>query len=262
LTTLTDFEALLQVPFHDPALLREALTHSSYANEMEQPGRDNERLEFLGDAIIGFITAEMLFRRYGAASEGDLTRLRSALVKAESLAMLAQECRLGDFLLMGKGEEARGGRKRINTLCRAFEALVGAMYLDRGMERVRDFLLPALGRLLDYIISHGLDQDARSLLQERSQAELHITPAYRVTDTVGPEHEKEYHVEVLIKELILGQGRGASKRLASHAAARDALQRLETQGWSAEVQALAAAPPDADPAPGSNLNPASDAGSG
>ncbi len=229
---LNEFEEIIDVPFIDPGLLRRALTHRSFVNEVEDDMRDNERLEFLGDAVLDFIVADMLFRRFPEMAEGELTQLRAALVRTESLAMLAGDIRLGDFLLMGKGEAHSGGRERLNNLCRGFEALIGAMYMDRGVDVVRDFVLPPLRRLLDYVLEHDLHKDARSMLQERSQAELRVTPTYRVVESVGPDHEKEFMVEVLVADFVIGAGAGSSKRAGAQSAARDALDRVKEEGWS------------------------------
>ncbi len=227
-----EFQVALGLRFRDSTLLQEALTHRSYANENKiDKLPDNERLEFLGDAILDFETAEFLFRRFPDMTEGELTRLRSALVKTESLAQLGSELRLGDFVLVGKGEEQSGGRARLNILCRTFEALVGALYLDQGRQALQEFLLPRLEQLLDHILQENLHRDARSELQERSQSELGITPKYRIVDILGPDHEKEYLVEVIIEGKAIGRGSGGSKRIASQAAARDALQKIEQAGW-------------------------------
>ncbi len=243
---LHEFEAIIGVKFNDPALLRQALTHRSFINEAEEPLSDNERLEFLGDAILDFVIGDMMYRRFPDVNEGDLTQLRAALVKTDSLAKLAYDVRLGEFLLIGRGEEARGGRTRITNLCRGFEAVIGAIYMDRGLERTKDFLLPRFSELLDFVLEHSLHKDARSILQERSQADLHITPLYRVIDVVGPEHEKEYAVQVMVGHVVLGAGKGASKRTASQAAARDGLAHVVESGWSAEVLALIPAEDETD----------------
>ena len=134
-THLKEFEDLIGVHFQETELLHRALTHRSFVNEVEEDMRDNERLEFLGDAVLDLIVADMLFRRFPDISEGELTQLRAALVRTDSLAELAIECRLGEYLFIGRGEENSGGRTRITNLCRGFEALVGAIYLDRGMDR-------------------------------------------------------------------------------------------------------------------------------
>lgn len=226
------FEAIIGIEFHDPALLTQALTHRSFVNENEGDGdgRDNERLEFLGDAVLDLIVADMLYRKYPHVDEGELTQLRAALVKTESLAHLGANCRLGEFLRIGHGEELTGGRGRLTILCRAFEAVIGAIYLDQGMEAVVEFVVPPLLALLDDIIDRGAHIDARSELQERIQARLNITPDYRVTSAEGPEHEKEFRVEVAIGDRLMGSGIGGSKRAAAQEAARAALKQLEAEG--------------------------------
>lgn len=236
---LQDFQSILDMRFQNPQLLRRALTHRSFVNESEDVIRDNERLEFLGDAVLDFIVADMLFRRFPDVTEGELTQLRSALVRTDSLAMLASECHLGEYLFMGKGEANSGGRDRLNNLCRGLEAVIGAMYIDSGVQAVRAFILPRFERLLAYILEHSLHKDARSMLQERSQAELRFTPVYRLVDSAGPDHEKEFFVEVIVGEdVILGSGTGHSKRAAAQAAARTALQSLEADGWPPPVEEL------------------------
>jgi ribonuclease III len=232
---ISQFQALIGVHFLDPNMLRRALTHRSFVNEVGEDMRDNERLEFLGDAILDFVVADMLFRLFPDVSEGELTQLRAALVRTESLALLGSEIQLGEYLLIGKGEENSGGRTRTNNLCRGFEALIGAIYLDRGIETVREFSLPRLNVLLEYVLENDLHKDARSMLQERSQAELRFTPIYRLADANGPDHEKEFLVEVLIGEIVLGKGIGSSKRTAAQSAARIALKQLEEVGWPEEA---------------------------
>ncbi|MGB1287098.1 MAG: ribonuclease III [Aggregatilineales bacterium] len=231
-TKLNDFQQILDLQFTNPALLRRALTHPSFANEADDAIRDNERLEFLGDAILDFLIAAMLFERFPDISEGDMTQLRSALVRADSLAQLATNVNLGNFLLMGRGEEKSGGRERINNLCRGFEALIGAMYVDSGLDAVRAFALPRFIELLDYILENSLHLDARSILQERSQAELFFTPVYHLNDVLGPLHEQEFIVDVMIVDEIIGTGHGNNKRAAAQDAARVALEILEDKGWS------------------------------
>lgn len=238
---LNQYQAVIGLHFLNPTLLQRALTHRSFANEAEATIRDNERLEFLGDAILDFIVADMLFRRFPDTPEGELTQLRAALVRTESLAILARDIRLGDFLLIGKGEERSGGRERTNNLCRGYEALIGSIYLDRGLEATREFCLPALGILLDYVIENDLHKDARSMLQELSQADLRITPTYRLKETTGPDHDREFVLEVLIAGVAIGDGVGTSKRIAAQNAARSCLKQIETQGWSDSVRRAASA---------------------
>ncbi|PJF20742.1 MAG: ribonuclease III, partial [Phototrophicales bacterium] len=219
-------------------LLTQALTHRSFVNEYdgEEEIRDNERLEFLGDAILDVIVADMLFKRFPDVSEGELTQLRAALVKTESLAMLATQFQLGEYLRIGRGEENSGGRERPNNLCRGFEAVIGAMYLDGGIQTVEEFVMPSLLELLDYVLENNLHIDARSELQERTQATLSITPSYRVAGADGPDHAKEFHVEVTIGDVVIGTGIGTSKRAAAQEAARVALQHLEEKGFPEGVE--------------------------
>jgi len=233
-----EFEEIIGVRFRQPELLRRALTHRSFVNEVEEDLRDNERLEFLGDAVLDFVVADMLFRRFPDVSEGELTQLRAALVRTDSLAILAADCELGDYLLMGKGEVNSGGRTRVNNLCRGFEAVVGAVYIDSGLDAVKHFVTERLESLLEYILENDLHKDARSMLQERSQAELRFTPVYRVVDASGPDHEKEFFIEVVVGDIVIGSGNGTSKRAAAQAAARSALQQLEDVGWPEEAQVV------------------------
>lgn len=228
---LDDFQARLDVRFNDPALLRQALTHRSYINEHEDEGlEDNERLEFLGDAVLDFLTGDMLYRDFPRMPEGELTRLRAALVRTEALASLGAQCGLGEMLFIGKGEESSGGRERQNNLCRGFEAVIGALYLDGGLEAVKDFVLPRLKEMIQGVLDEAINKDARSQLQEWSQAHLSVTPLYRTVSASGPDHDKEFEIEVSIGERIIGRGVGKSKQAASQAAARAGLELLEREG--------------------------------
>lgn len=224
----SEFEKLLGIQFRQPQLLTTALTHSSFVNEYDgaDEPRDNERLEYLGDAVLALVAADLLFNRYPHLSEGGLTQLRAALVKAESLAKFAEQLQLGKFLRFGVGEERSGGRERQSTLCSAFEAVIGAIYLDRGMAVVERFLTPLLLELLDEVLDKRLHLDARSELQERLQAQQQPPPQYRIMGSSGPEHDKRFSVEVGSGDDVLGSGVGKSKRAAAQAAARDALLRL------------------------------------
>lgn len=236
--TQTPFEEILGVEFHNLDLLTQALTHRSFVNEYdgEEEVRDNERLEFLGDAILDVVVADMLFKKFPDVSEGELTQLRAALVKTESLAFLATQFKLGEYLRIGRGEENSGGRERPNNLCRGFEAVIGAMYLDGGFRTVEAFIMPSLLELLDYVLENNLHIDARSELQERTQATLSITPNYRVAGADGPDHAKEFHVEVTLGDVVIGLGIGTSKRAAAQEAARVALQHLEEKGFPEQVE--------------------------
>lgn len=215
--------------FQEQHLLLEALTHRSYVYETpNQEIAPNERLEFLGDAILAFLSAESLFRTYPTLSEGELTDTRAALVKTPTLASFARDLHLGEYLRLGRGEERSGGRRRDPLLAAAFEALLGALYLDRGLDAVRLFLLPLLEQEGQRVISIGRLKDDKSLLQEMAQAHLSVTPNYRVVAEEGPAHNRQYTVEVVLGSEVVGRGQGRNKQRAEQEAARLA---LEASGW-------------------------------
>ena len=227
---MSEREKILGLSFEDKTLLLRALTHRSYLNE--NPDfilEDNERLEFLGDAVLDFLTAEYLYHRFPEMQEGNLTSLRAALVRTESLANLAHKINLGRCLYLGHGEEAGGGRRRQAVLCGAFEALVGALYLDQGLAAVEDLVKPLFDPAIERILADDLDKDPKSMLQELSQAELEITPRYRTAGESGPDHAKEFVVEAMIGERVYGRGTGRSKQAAARAAAQDALVQLRRE---------------------------------
>lgn len=229
MSDMTALQTRLGVQFKDLSLLQRALTHRSYLNEHpEHALEDNERLEFLGDAVLDFVAGAWLYNRFPEMDEGRLTRLRAGLVRTETLAEFAQRYALGSTLLLGRGEAESGGRTRHKNLCGAFEALVGALYLDQGMTAARAFVEPLFGPALDNILNYAGDKDAKSLLQEWSQAELNLTPIYRTIASRGPDHAKEFTVAVMIGSTMCGQGSGTSKQTAAQAAARQALEALET----------------------------------
>jgi ribonuclease-3 len=225
--TLAQFEHLADLSFGDRSLLLRALTHPSYLNEHPQEGLDdNQRLEFLGDAVLDFLSGDLLYQRFPEAPEGRLTRLRAALVRTETLASFAVECHIGAALLLGHGEEESGGRQRITNLCAAFEAVMGALYLDQGLEAVRQYVNPLFDRELEHIQHLELDKDAKSRLQEWCQANLNLTPVYRTLDSRGPDHAKEFTVAVYAGNRLLAEGVGQSKQSAAQQAARLALEVL------------------------------------
>ncbi len=221
------FAQRLGLKFHDFRLLIRALTHRSYLNEHREALEDNERLEFLGDAILDFLVGEWLYHRFPEMKEGDLTRIRAALVCREQLAAFARQIGLGNAMLLGHGEDANGGRERDTLLSATFEAVVGALYLDSGLDAVRAFLMPLLEPAITQILEQRLDEDPKSLLQEWVQAHGYTSPTYRTVKTDGPDHQRRFHVEVLVGDTPWGRGSGPSKREATKAAARDALQRIE-----------------------------------
>lgn len=227
---LDRLQETLGVRFHCVATLEEALTHSSFGNEYpEGHAPDNQRLEFLGDAILNFVVGEWLFSRYRDATEGELTGLRADVVRTESLAAIAKELDLGAYLRMGRGEAAAGGAERPANLCAAFEAVVGAIYLDQGLERVMAWVRAILVARETEIEAWRRTKDAKSRLQERVQATWRITPAYRIVHEEGPDHAKCFTAQVLVGDQVWGEGSGLSKQAAQQAAAEDAL--LKAHLW-------------------------------
>jgi ribonuclease-3 len=225
---LQDHIARLGVTFNDVSLLQRALTHRSYLNEHpDETLEDNERLEFLGDSVLDFIAAEWLYERFPEMSEGNLTRLRAGLVRNETLAGYASAIGIDDMLLLGKGEEESGGRGRLRNLGGAFEAVAGALYLDQGAEAVRQFVRPWFIPVLDDMLREQSDKDAKSRLQEWSQANLSLTPTYRTVQVTGPDHEREFTLEVVIGSRVYGVGKGRNKQVAAQAAAQAALESIE-----------------------------------
>ena len=224
-------EDLLGYRFKHPELLERALTHSSYANElggMENGIRDNERLEFLGDAVLGLVISDLLFRST-PEDEGALTRAKSHLVSARSQALVAPRYRLGEFLRLGRGEEKDGGRTKGSLLANALEAVVGAVYLDGGMGAARRLITEAFGgELRAYDGERLLRDDPKSYLQELLQARELPAPAYAVVETSGPDHSKDFIVELRVGASALVRGRGRSKKSAEQAAARSAIAKIET----------------------------------
>lgn len=224
---LADFQKTLGVTFNELSLLEQALVHSSYINENPAfTSGHNERLEFLGDAVLGSIVAEELYRENPDFTEGEMTRLRAALVRRDTLARVARGIRLGDFLYMGKGEEASGGRDKTANLAGALEAVIAAVYLDRGAAAAGDFVLGLLDKEWAKVIHRGTAVDYKSKLQELAQSRFQSTPAYRLIAEAGPDHDKIFTVEVMAQDMVLGTGTGKSKKQAETEAARSALEQL------------------------------------
>jgi ribonuclease-3 len=220
-------EEALDIHFQDPALLSLALTHRSYIYETQGEGRaSNERLEFLGDSILAFIGTDFLYNTFPDLSEGELTDVRATLVRTDTLATFARDLSLGSYLIMGKGEKHSGGGKRV--LASAFEAVLGAIYLDQGIEIARQFLLPRIEPMAINIVTKRLFKDNKSLFQELAQARDGITPVYRLVNQEGPSHDREFTVEVMLGDEVVGQGQGRNKQTAEQEAAHAALQH---RGW-------------------------------
>lgn len=225
---LSVLEEKLGFPFRDHSLLSRAMTHRSYLNENpDMVLEDNERLEFLGDAVLDFVVGAFLYHKYPEMDEGELTSLRAALVRTKSLAEFAQLWGLGGFLRLGYGEAENGGRERLPILCAAFEALIGAIYLDQGLVMVQSLVKPLIEPALVNILEESLHKDAKSEFQVWAQAHFNITPRYVVVHTDGPDHAKEFTVQVLVGEQMWGVGNGRSKQRAAQAAARNALLKAE-----------------------------------
>jgi ribonuclease-3 len=229
----------LGVKFHDSSLLQQALVHRSYLNESANlpPSASNERLEFLGDAILGLVIAEELYRRFPEATEGRLTEMRASLVRGATLARIGEQLRLGDYLVLGRGEDRTGGRGRAINLGRALEALIGAYYLDAGLAATRRMLLRLIGPELEAAAS-GPEIDPKSFLQQLAQGNLRVTPEYVTVATEGPEHERAFVVEVRLGAEVAGTGRGRNKRLAQQEAARSALASLSQTALRPEGEGL------------------------
>jgi len=220
-------EETLGIHFENQSLLQQALTHRSYIYETAGEGlSSNERLEFLGDSILAFISADYLYRAFPDLNEGELSDLRAALVRRETLATFAQEINLGNFLLMGKGEQSSGVSQRV--LASAFEAVLGALFLDQGMKVVQQYLMPQLEPFAQNIVSKRLFKDQKSLFQEQAQAHVGITPTYRLASQEGPSHNREFTVEVLLGDEVAGKGQGRNKQAAEQEAAHAALL---SRGW-------------------------------
>jgi ribonuclease-3 len=210
--------------FRDPSLLARALTHRSYLNEHPEITEDNERLEFLGDAVLDFIVGAWVYHRFPEMPEGDLTKMRSAIVRNDQLAAFARRLELGRSLRLGRGEFSSGGYQRDNLLGSAFEALIGAVYLDAGLEAVQAFVRPLLEEARESILTEV--SDPKSHLQEWAQSQKMGAPRYKTIASSGPDHAKEFEVEVEIGEQGLGRGRGSSKHAAEQSAAQNALESL------------------------------------
>jgi ribonuclease-3 len=214
----------LTLPFQNPSLLTRALTHRSYVNENSDSTEDNERLEFLGDAVLDFIVGAWVYHRFPEMPEGDLTKMRSALVRNDQLAEFARQLDLGQALRLGRGEFITGGGQRDVLLGSAFEAVIGAIYLDSGLGAVEAFVHPLLEAARESILTRI--HDPKSQLQEWAQAQKMGAPHYHTIAMTGPDHAKLFEVEVRLGERVVGKGHGTSKHTAQRLAASDALRNL------------------------------------
>ena len=222
--SIQQLQQVIHYQFHNITFLEVALTHSSYANEMRHQVRYNERQEFLGDAVLSIIVSDYLFNNY-TVPEGDLTKLRAALVCERSLDVMANKFGVGDYLRLGHGEEMTGGRTRPSIIADAFEALIAAIYLDSGIESAREFVLPFVIEMLEHEDSLSF-KDYKTILQEIIQQNPEEKLVYKLVGEKGPDHDKRFVVEVLLNSNVIGKGQGRSKKTAEQMAAKEALELM------------------------------------
>ena len=224
----TKFEETAGFAFKNKSLLKQAFTHRSYINENRASGLEhNERLEFLGDAVLELVITDYLYNRFNNMNEGELTSLRSALVNADTCSIVAQKLGANDFLLLSKGESKDTGRARQYILANTLEAVIGAVYMDQGYGAAKDFILKHITPLTEEIIEKGTWIDAKSLFQEKAQEHEGITPQYKTIKESGPDHDKKFTVGVYLGNEVVGEGDGKSKQDAEQEAARNALLKKE-----------------------------------
>ncbi len=223
--TIEELQQQIGITFQDQSLLKQAFVHRSYLNESKEFRESNERLEFLGDAVLSFCTSQFLYRTYPKFPEGILTNIRSTLVKTQSLGDVATTLHLGDMLLLSRGEESSGGRQNISLLADSFEALLGALYLDQGVEAATTFLTNVLFPKTEAIIETKSYVDYKSLLQELTQGINKLSPTYKVIKSEGPDHDKVFWVEVVVGDKAIGSCHGKSKQEAEQNAAASGLEK-------------------------------------
>jgi len=227
-TALRFLTERLGLDFENMELLDESLTHSSYVNEMDSEGcRDNEALEFLGDAVLGMVVSHHLYKLFPSHHPGHYSELKAALVNKSALAQCARTISLGKYVRLGHGEELSNGRDRESVLANALEAVIGAVFLDGGLVAAREFVLRLITPCLDELARKKVRRDSKSLLQSISQERFKTLPKYRVVSETGPDHRRSFEVELEIKEKVYGKGTGRSKKAAEQKAAKEALRRLE-----------------------------------
>jgi ribonuclease-3 len=224
--SLSELQQRIGHRFRDPALLERSLTHTSYANEYKVPSH-NERMEFLGDSVLNLVVSEYLMNACPDSTEGDLSRLRAAVVSEPALAVVARDIGLGPYILLGRGEEQTGGRDKDSLLANSLEALIAAVYIDSGKDQAEDFILRFFEDGIKRTCTSGGSFDYKTRLQELCQDRLKQLPDYRIVSETGPDHQKQFEVEVWIKGQLSGHGLGKSKKEAEQRAAKEALVRLE-----------------------------------
>lgn len=224
---IEEFQKIIKYKFKKINMINEALTHSSYSNESRgRHIRNNERLEFLGDSVLSLVVSEYIYLKYNNLPEGELTKVRANVVCEPSLAHQAKVLNIGKYLLLGRGEETTGGRDRISILADAFEAVIGALYLDGGMEVAGKFILDMLAHSIQLASEGNLFRDYKTDLQELLQSKFDEKISYRIISEIGPDHDKTFEAEVALGEKVLGAGKGKSKKEAEQNAAKKALEKV------------------------------------
>lgn len=227
------FEKRLGYSFRDRGLLKQSLTHKSCTNENNLPAlQNNERNEYLGDAVLELAISHLLFENFGEHPEGELSKLRAAVVNEAELADIARKLDLGEYLYLGRGEEQTGGRDKSSILSDAYEAVLGGVYLDRGFKKVFPLVEKHFAGIVGKVGNEGFVKDYKTRLQEKVQSRFHVTPSYKIVRSHGPDHSKTFEVNVVVKEIVYGVGRGSSKKVAEQSAAQEALIRLEGDSGS------------------------------
>lgn len=224
---LDKLQSTIQYQFNDVKMLKQALTHSSYANESKKKNIPyNERLEFLGDSVLGLVVSDYIFKKYMDLPEGELTKVRANVVCEPTLSSKAKEINLGKYLLLGKGEEITGGRERVSILADAYEALIGALYIDGGLDTAKEFILNSFYSTIEQAVKGKLFRDYKTHLQELLQSKYTDKISYQVVKEEGPDHDKTFTVEVSLCNQVLGRGKGKSKKEAEQNAAEEALEKV------------------------------------
>jgi len=233
---LQALEMILGYRFSDSRLLQQALVHSSFGFEQLADGLNNETFEFMGDAVLDLAVSDMLLQNYPGAREGELTKMRAGLVREATLAQMARNMKLGDFLMLGRGEEASHGRRKTSILAGTFEALIGAMYLDSGYDKVRNYIMGRFESMLLEKKQEIITEDAKSRLQETLQEKYNLAPTYHVDAEEGPDHAKKFTISVRFMTEVLGTGFGSSKKVAEQEAAAQALATVDS--WWEKIKVL------------------------
>jgi len=226
-----DFQSIFHYDFRNPSLLKEAFTHKSYVNESLDRGMsDNERLEFLGDAVLDMVISDYLFEKMPKAREGELSKIKSTVVSEPTLADVARKINIGKFILLGKGEDLSQGRSKNSLLANTLEAIIAAVYLDGGLSEAKSWIDRAFAETIENILTHQVTFDYKTNFQEECQRLFEVLPEYRLARASGPDHSKNFEIELWVKDKLLGFGVGKSKKEAEQKAAKEGLNRLKGSG--------------------------------